>query len=182
MLRTIISCFVMPTYRAFSRRFISGLTKGLAKVLINAVTRDLTSCYRNRHTKPRPASHRTHIVSFQRTLFSSLFVCVGLLGWTIAEGSNNTLEEVTVTATLLNEASPALSATVLAEPQMQQRGAVHLENMISLAPNVASSSGASRNRFFQIRGIGERSQFVEPVNPSVGAGSYSYICNGFVTS
>ena len=137
----------MPTHRAFTRRFVSGLTKGLSKVLINAVTRDLTGCYRHRHTKPRPASHRTHIGSFQRTLFSSLFVCVGLLGWTIAEGSNNTLEEVTVTATLLNEASPALSATVLAEPQMQQRGAVHLENMISLAPNVASSSGASRNRF-----------------------------------
>jgi outer membrane receptor protein involved in Fe transport len=33
---------------------------------------------------------------------------------------------------------------------------------------VAASSGASRSRFFQIRGIGERSQFVEPVNPSVG--------------
>jgi outer membrane receptor protein involved in Fe transport len=78
------------------------------------------------------------------------------------------LEEVTVTATLLTEASPALSATVLAEQHMQQRGAVHLENMISLAPNIASSSGASRNRFFQIRGIGERSQFVEPINPSVG--------------
>lgn len=168
MLRTIISCFVMPTHRAFTRSFSSGLTKGLAKVFINALTRDLTSCDSNRHTKPRPASHRTHIVSCQRTLYSYLFGCVGLLGWTIAEGSNNTLEEVTVTATLLNEASPALSATVLAEPQMQQRGAVHLENLISLAPNVASSSGASRNRFFQIRGIGERSQFVEPINPSVG--------------
>jgi outer membrane receptor protein involved in Fe transport len=30
------------------------------------------------------------------------------------------------------------------------------------------TSGASRARFFQIRGIGERSQFVEPLNPSVG--------------
>jgi outer membrane receptor protein involved in Fe transport len=40
--------------------------------------------------------------------------------------------------------------------------------VITLAPNVTASSGASRSRFFQIRGIGERSQFVEPVNPSVG--------------
>ena len=30
------------------------------------------------------------------------------------------------------------------------------------------SSGASRGRFYQIRGIGERSQFIDPVNPSVG--------------
>jgi len=32
--------------------------------------------------------------------------------------------------------------------------------------NVAS--GASRARYFQIRGIGERSQFISPINPSVG--------------
>jgi outer membrane receptor protein involved in Fe transport len=39
---------------------------------------------------------------------------------------------------------------------------------LSYAPNVNFSSGASRGRFFQIRGIGERSQFIDPVNPSVG--------------
>jgi iron complex outermembrane recepter protein len=78
------------------------------------------------------------------------------------------LEEVTVTATLLEALGSPVSATVLTERDQRQRGAAHLEDMITLAPNVASSSGASRNRFFQIRGIGERSQFVEPVNPSVG--------------
>ena len=40
--------------------------------------------------------------------------------------------------------------------------------MLNLAPNVNFSSGASRGRFIQIRGIGERSQFIEPLNPSVG--------------
>ena len=40
--------------------------------------------------------------------------------------------------------------------------------MLNLAPNVNFASGASRGRFIQIRGIGERSQFVEPLNPSVG--------------
>jgi len=107
-------------------------------------------------------------VSLQSRGYSYLLGLLCLLSWTLAEGANDALEEVTVTATLLAETSPALSATVLAEQHRQQRGAVHLENMISLAPNVASSSGASRNRFFQIRGIGERSQFVEPINPSVG--------------
>ena len=107
-------------------------------------------------------------VSLQSRGYSYLLGLLCLLSWTLAEGANDALEEVTVTATLLAETSPALSATVLAEQHRQQRGAVHLENMISLAPNIASSSGASRNRFFQIRGIGERSQFVEPINPSVG--------------
>ena len=128
-------------------------------------SRGFTECSGNGHTKLQPATRR---VSIQGRKYSYLFSFIGLLGWTLAEGSTGALEEVTVTATLLTEASPALSATVLAEQHRQQRGAVHLENMISLAPNVASSSGASRNRFFQIRGIGERSQFVEPINPSVG--------------
>ncbi|MCV6626108.1 MAG: TonB-dependent receptor, partial [Cellvibrionaceae bacterium] len=42
------------------------------------------------------------------------------------------------------------------------------ESLLQSIPNVNTASGASRGRFFQIRGIGERSQFVEPVNPSVG--------------
>ncbi|MGB1328199.1 MAG: TonB-dependent receptor, partial [Porticoccaceae bacterium] len=41
-------------------------------------------------------------------------------------------------------------------------------DLLSLAPNVNFASGASRGRYFQIRGIGERSQFVAPLNPSVG--------------
>jgi iron complex outermembrane receptor protein len=40
--------------------------------------------------------------------------------------------------------------------------------MLNLAANLNYASGASRGRFIQIRGIGERSQFAEPINPSVG--------------
>ena len=87
---------------------------------------------------------------------------------TSAESNPSGLEEVIVTATLLRENSVPVSASVLTEQLQQQRGAAHLQDVITLAPNVSSSAGASRNRFFQIRGIGERSQFVEPVNPSVG--------------
>ena len=94
-----------------------------------------------------------------------------LFTWTgiaFAQEANTALEEVTVTATLLNAGVAPVSATVLTEHIQSRRGAAHLEDVITLAPNVAASSGASRSRFFQIRGIGERSQFVEPVNPSVG--------------
>lgn len=58
--------------------------------------------------------------------------------------------------------------TVVDEDAIQNRNADHLESILSLAPNVNFSSGASRGRYFQIRGIGERSQFIDPVNPSVG--------------
>lgn len=60
------------------------------------------------------------------------------------------------------------SATVINAETIEQRGAVHLSEVLNTAPNVNFSTGASRGRFFQIRGIGERSQFVEPINPSVG--------------
>lgn len=60
------------------------------------------------------------------------------------------------------------SITVLPEQLIQQRNAQHLEEILNLAPNVNFANGASRGRFFQIRGIGERSQYRDPLNPSVG--------------
>jgi outer membrane receptor protein involved in Fe transport len=60
------------------------------------------------------------------------------------------------------------SATVIDADTVRQRNAAHLEDLLNVAPNVNFSSGASRGRFFQIRGIGARSQFVEPSNASVG--------------
>lgn len=60
------------------------------------------------------------------------------------------------------------AVTVVTDTQIEQRSAEHLEQILSFAPNVNFSSGSSRGRYFQIRGIGERSQFIDPVNPSVG--------------
>ena len=60
------------------------------------------------------------------------------------------------------------SLTAVNQETLQKQPTSHIEAMPSLAPNVNSSHGASRARFFQIRGIGERSQFIGPVNPSVG--------------
>jgi len=82
----------------------------------------------------------------------------------------DTLEEIVVTAdfrdvALLNTGN---SITVMDSETIARREARHLEQVLNLAPNVNYSSGASRGRFIQIRGIGERSQFVEPLNPSVG--------------
>src|SRR5690606_5752497 len=43
-----------------------------------------------------------------------------------------------------------------------------MEEVLNRIPNLNFSSGSSRARFIQIRGVGERSQFVDPINPSVG--------------
>lgn len=62
----------------------------------------------------------------------------------------------------------AVSLTEIDKETIESRGAQHLEEVLNLAPNVNISSGASRGQFFQIRGMGERSQFSAPLNPSVG--------------
>ena len=80
------------------------------------------------------------------------------------------IEEIIVTSDFRDTAlleTPA-SVTVFDSVVIAQRQARHLEQVLNLAPNVNFSSGASRGRFIQIRGIGERSQFIEPLNPSVG--------------
>ena len=61
-----------------------------------------------------------------------------------------------------------ISLTTFDSELIESRGAQHIEDILNLAPNVNISSGASRGQYFQIRGIGERSQFAAPINPSVG--------------
>ena len=60
------------------------------------------------------------------------------------------------------------SVTVISEKDLYDKSSQAFENVIGQAPNVNFSSGASRAHYVQIRGIGERSQFTTPVNPSVG--------------
>ena len=80
------------------------------------------------------------------------------------------LEEVIVTAEFrdVSVLDTGNSISVISSETIDRREARHLEQVLNLVPNVNYSSGASRGRFIQIRGIGERSQFIEPVNPSVG--------------
>ena len=100
-------------------------------------------------------------------LRSLLILIISLLPAMI---SAKEIEEIIVTANFrdINLLDTASSVTVITADSIDQRQAKHLEQLLYLAPNVNFSSGASRGRFIQIRGIGERSQFIEPLNPSVG--------------
>ena len=89
----------------------------------------------------------------------------------IADGHGDTsIDEIVVTAELV--AKPVMqlpnSVTVVDAEALRQRSAQHLEDALNLAPNVNFATGASRGRFIQIRGIGERSEFQEPIINSVG--------------
>ncbi|WP_078085744.1 TonB-dependent receptor [Microbulbifer mangrovi] len=88
----------------------------------------------------------------------------------VAVSAENAIEEVVVTSQLreATQLDTPTSVSVLDTAAIKTRGATNLEQLLNLAPNVNFSSGASRGRFVQIRGIGERSQFIDPVNPSVG--------------
>ncbi|MBT5388951.1 MAG: TonB-dependent receptor [Porticoccaceae bacterium] len=80
------------------------------------------------------------------------------------------IDEVIVSGDLRDSTvlESAASISLFDNKLILKRQARHLEDLLNSAPNVNFSSGASRGRFIQIRGIGERSQFIEPLNPSVG--------------
>ena len=59
------------------------------------------------------------------------------------------------------------SATILDQERLRSRQPSHIDSVLNSIPNVNFAAGASRGRFVQIRGIGECSQFAEPINPSV---------------
>lgn len=97
---------------------------------------------------------------------------ISLSGYASAQEVDETsdIERIVVTADFRDESLLDLSNSVSVFDQaiIERRGANHLEQLLNFAPNVNFTAGASRGRFFQIRGIGERSQFIDPVNPSVG--------------
>jgi len=121
-------------------------------------------------------------MNFYRTIFNiSLnisrsvaftFIATGaaFVSSAFADDVSDSISEVIVSADFRdsNLLNTAASVSVIDSQIIDRRQARHLEQLLNLAPNVNFSSGASRGRFVQIRGIGERSQFIEPLNPSVG--------------
>ena len=105
--------------------------------------------------------------SISRLVLTGISIIAAGLSAVPAIADQRELEEVIITATLMDNDLSRISATTLTDRDMDARGAAHFEDLLTLVPNLSASSGASRQRFFQIRGIGERSQFIEPINPSV---------------
>ena len=87
------------------------------------------------------------------------------------EEEPSVLEEIVVTAGFRDDrlmTTPA-SVTVVDETTIEDRGARHLEAVLNTSANINYSSGGSRARFVQVRGVGDLEQFVDPKHfPSVG--------------
>lgn len=60
------------------------------------------------------------------------------------------------------------SVAVMSAEEQNRQAAQHLDDLLNSIPNLNFTAGASRGRFLQMRGIGERSEFVDSINPSVG--------------
>ncbi len=99
--------------------------------------------------------------------------------------SEDELEEVVVTARFRNAQLLQTTGSISVIPQalLLDRGARHLENALNILPNVNFSSGASRARFIQVRGVGDLEQFVDPKYfPSVGVTIDDVDMNGIASA
>ena len=90
-----------------------------------------------------------------------------------SSSSNSTekLDDLTVSADLREDSTVreiATSVTVMDEDTLSQAGTQHFQDVLGLVPNLNWSGSTSRPRYFQIRGIGERSLYEGAPNPSVG--------------
>ena len=102
-------------------------------------------------------------------ILSYLAVSIGLIG--ACETAGAQVDEIVITRGFRSEAlaDSASSASVVDVGVIEARSAEHLESVLATTANVTMSSGASRGRFVQIRGIGDLEQFVDPKHyPSVG--------------
>ncbi len=104
-----------------------------------------------------------------KILTASIIASYALLN-TPAFAEETTLEPIVVSADFREKtlSETTNSVTVIGEEEIYDKASAAFEEVIGKAPNVNFTSGGSRAHHIQIRGIGERSQFQYPLNPSVG--------------
>ncbi|RUO80016.1 hypothetical protein CWI84_08635 [Idiomarina tyrosinivorans] len=102
----------------------------------------------------------------------ALFCCSPALATDDDSNKHNksTVEHLLVTGDLQQRELHEIpqSVQLISREEMARRNATQLQDVLNTAANVNFAGGTSTARFIQIRGIGERSQFVDPINPSVG--------------
>jgi len=108
---------------------------------------------------------------FNKPLARALGACLPLLTpfAVVAQETAPPIPEIVVTADFRGADIQSFggSISVITTDVVERRDALHIEDVLNIAPNVNFSAGASRGRFVQIRGIGERSQFKDPLDSSV---------------
>ncbi|WDE09679.1 TonB-dependent receptor [Thalassomonas haliotis] len=82
----------------------------------------------------------------------------------------NDLEHITVTSDFRQQslAEVPVSVAVIDQQQIIDEGGQHFEEVINKVANLNFAGGTSRPKYFQIRGVGERSEYRGAPNSSVG--------------
>ena len=80
------------------------------------------------------------------------------------------LEHITVTSDFRQQslAEVPVSVAVIDQQQIIDEGGQHFEEIINKVANLNFAGGTSRPKYFQIRGVGERSEYRGAPNSSVG--------------
>ena len=104
------------------------------------------------------------------TFTVSIATACAILGTSAFAEETTTLDPIVVSSDFREKtlSQTTNSVTVIGEEKLYDKSSQAFEEVIGQVPNVNFTSGASRAHYIQIRGIGERSQFSTPVNPSVG--------------
>ena len=95
-------------------------------------------------------------------MFKPSIIAAAVIMSTSVTAQEVDLERVVVYGTLTDTplSQTATSISILDNDAISERQAQHLESLLNRAANVNFSTGASRGRFVQIRGIGERSRLL----------------------
>ncbi len=105
-----------------------------------------------------------------KTLTISMIAAYALLHTSAFAENEIMLDPIVVGADFRdkNLSQTASSVSVIGEEDIYDKSTDSFIETLSAVPNVNFTAGASKAKYIQIRGIGERSQFETPVNPSVG--------------
>ena len=81
-------------------------------------------------------------------------------------------DEIIITSALSKEFAENLhsSISVFKPNEIKRSGTTHLQTLIDRVPNLNWAGGTSRPRYFQIRGVGERSQYFGEGAPNFSIG------------
>lgn len=109
------------------------------------------------------------IIASKRTVLKWTALLSGILALSTSnafaqaapDGDITELEPMVVRGDLLLTPADdlATSSTLLGEDELQRQASFHFEDVLGRVPNLTFAGGTARPRFFQIRGIGENSQF-----------------------
>ncbi len=106
----------------------------------------------------------------KKRLLPLSMAAISTLGSSLLLAEEVNLDPIVVGADFRSEklSETAGSVSVITEDQIADKVTQPFAEVITSVPNVNFSSGASRAKYIQIRGMGERGQFETPINPTVG--------------